>query len=316
MGAFKDYVTNKESDWWHGGDVDYVMTEFYTFLTEKIADQRETLRSAKKESKERYIYEYLFGKEETQKLLKSKLGEIDLLEHNTKAMIEKIKGHNLAANLEEIQIKSKMTELLDLLDHFAGQIESIGSLRIKRTMMEKVFGGVWEPTADSRIPPKAKEPCNAYNLKHFGVDKKAACYLGEMKDLRLVKAMEEKAKKDGLQVPGGVIFRFDVQIGWDSESGDRSTPNTCAIRVDSIGTNQHSHPLAETGTKHPSFQMYVVKEIIGAARTKDQDELIEIARFLTVIGATSKEFAPPGKLKQAWREAQEKGMKLPDCKFW
>jgi hypothetical protein len=204
MGAFKDYITKKEPDWWHGGDVDYVMTEFYTFLTEKISDQREALRCANKETKERWFYVYLFGKEETQKLLKlSKRGEINLLEHNAKAMIEKIKGHNLAANLEAMQIKPKMTELLDQLDHFAGQIQSRGSLRIKQTMMEKVFGGVWKPTADNRIPPKAKEPCNAYNLKHFGANNKAARYLGDMEDRSLVKAMEEKAKMDGLQVPGG-----------------------------------------------------------------------------------------------------------------
>ena len=282
-----------------------------------IEEQTEALRTSPDDSQERGFYNYVLGKDVVgRKKTPIELGTVATLLAQTRRDIERVKTHALAAHLEQKQIRAKMEELLNMLDHYAGQLHGQGALKIKRDMVAAVFRGEWAAPVDNHLPAKAGEMCNPYNLKHFGGDKKAARYLGDCADRYLVKAMEEKAKDHGLLVPGAMVFRFNVNVGWDSESGDNTTSNTSTIRVDSIGSSQHSHPLAERGSTHASFHTYVVKEIISAAAKSSLDRLLEIAKFLTICEATTGEFKPASKLKTEWAKAQADGMTLPECKFW
>jgi hypothetical protein len=311
MGAFANQVALIPG-WWA---VNTVENAFYQYIGDAIDDEGSALRNSPATSKERGFYEYVFGKDSVKdKKTAIELGVVACLIAKARTDLDQVDTHVLTVLQRDRQIRAKMQILLDDLDHYADQIKNIGALKIKATMSELVFRGDWTTTDTNAIPPAATVMCNPYKLKHFGSDSKAACYIGH--NQYAVKAMEEKAKDLGISIAGGAMFRFNANLGWDGEGGTRTTANTTSIRVDSIGTDQHSHPLAEEGSTHPSFRSYVVLEIIAAARTRDAERLLEIAKFITLCGGTAKEFAPPGKLKADWKKAQEEGMPLPACKFW
>lgn len=314
MGDFRNLVV-QDDNWWE--DIDSLESAFHRYTISDIEAQTEALRTSPDDSQERGFYHYVLGKDVVgRKKTATELGTVATLLAQARRDVAQVKTYNLAAHLEQKQLRTKMEELLGLLDHYAGQLHGQGALKIKRSMIETVLRGEWTAPVDNSLPAKAGEMCNPYNLKHFGGDKKAARYLGDCADRYLVKAMEEKAKDHGLLVPGAMVFRFNANVGWDSESGDSTTANTTTIRVDSIGSSQHSHPLAERGSTHASFHTYVVKEIISAAAKSSLDRLVEIAKFLTICGGAIGEFKPPSKLKTEWAKAQADGMTLPACKFW
>jgi hypothetical protein len=151
---------------------------------------------------------------------------------------------------------------------------------------EKIFNGEWETDIDNTIPAPAAFPCNAYNNKHFGVDKSAAQYLGRFKDYKLVKALEEKARSALLME--ACIFRFNEEVGHDGTKGSNS-PMTKCIRVDNAGeAGQHSHPIPEEGVG--SHDAYVKDNIIKSHNENDREDLLDIAKYLTIIGATKGEY--------------------------
>jgi hypothetical protein len=219
----------------------------------------------------------------------------------------------------EANAKTKsMPALLRELDRLADLIEAQGSLYLAELAAVLVFRGDWQPSANTSIPTAHLDQCNKYNLKHFGVDKKAAWYLGDFKaDYNAVKALEEKAITDGLAVPGACVFCFNRALGWDGENGIRGTINTNCIRVDSIGTNQHSHPIPEKGHDYVSHEKLVCTAIVEAIEKKQMDRLVEIAKYLTTIGASNEEYkVTTGPVSERLRNAVKKGMQLPKCKFW
>ncbi len=318
MGVFRDSIMTSPG-WWR--DYDHVVSEFYLYVNGKIEDEGSALRLAPETSKERVFYNYLFGMDGVVnqrtdiergaiKTLIDQTGK--KIQHSKTATIDPLRADE-QKRLTDEQVHGWMKGMLKQLDYYASQVQARGSLKIKQTMQELIFRGDWQSATDNAIPAAATQMCNPYKLKHFGADNKAAQYINLNR--YAVKAMEEKAITHGLSIPGGQMFRFNANVGWDGIGKDH-VPNTKAIRVDSIGSEQHSHPLPNEDPKVASVKSYVVGEIIDAARDKDMERLIEIAQFITLCEGSAKEFTPQGKHKAAWKKAQEVGMELPDCKFW
>ena len=85
-----------------------------------------------------------------------------------------------------------------------------------------------------------------------------------------------------------------------------------------MGTTQHSHPLPEEGTGFVSHEKLVCTAIVEAVENMDLERFLEIAKYLTLIGAAPNEFRMPGQdLRQRLKQAlKEPGAILPPCKFW
>jgi hypothetical protein len=130
---------------------------------------------------------------------------------------------------------------------------------------------------------------NAYNNKHFGNDKAAAQYNTD--DRQFVGKLEEYAKKHGLECAGAVIMRFGFDVGSDGSIYDSATPKTCCIRVDSIGSGQHSHPIPEwERVDMPSHEGMIKNNIIEAFAGQyndgaiDLEMLYDICRYIAQLG--------------------------------
>ena len=157
---------------------------------------------------------------------------------------------------------------------------------------------------------------NIYGGKHFDTAKQkdAAKYdVGGGIDQRQVKSMEDYAIEWGLAVPGASIFLFDTLVGSDGETYNDFTPNTRAIRVDSIGTTgQHSHPIPEERCGHVNHKSLVCAEIIRAAENKDLHRFLEIAAYLTRIDADEDEY----ELNRPETRRLAATAELRESKFW
>jgi hypothetical protein len=298
MGKFADIIMS-EADWeknWTPADLE---SRWFIYLAGPLAQASEALQGAPAESKERAIYDDAVAKV---------------------SRFAKLAGKSYDKTDQTDDMKADwVRRMLKGCDSFATLIESHGTLYLKALESERIFRGEWTPDGDTRVPEAHAEDCNTYNLKHFGVDRSAAWYLGRFeKNYKRVKALEEKAIESGLDVPGAYIFRFDEQLGWDGVNGARGTINTRCIRVDSVGSKQHSHPIPEEGTNCVSHQKLVCSSIVEAVENKDLERLVTIAKYLTLIGAGAREYRMPGQdLRQRLKVAlQKEGATLPECKFW
>lgn len=301
MGQFADHVHggNMESGWEGDWTPAALENEWHIFVHATFATASGALLEAPGDSKERALYE---------KAVK----EVGAARKTAEPR------YNKPRQTDESK-KNLVRQLLNGYDERATLIQNHGMLYLKALEAERVFRGDWAPDGDNAVPEAHAMNCNTYNLKHFGADNKAARYLGQFdKNYKLVKALEEKAIASGLAVPGSYIFRFDEQLGWDGENGARGTVNSRCIRVDSVGTTQHSHPLPEEGTGFVSHEKLVCTAIVEAVENKDLERFLEIAKYLTLIGAGQNEFRMPGQdLRQRLKKAlKEPGAILPACKFW
>jgi hypothetical protein len=196
---------------------------------------------------------------------------------------------------QAIQKANHIRLLVGPIDDWGDKIVMPGRLLVaakqeaaKLAEEENIFNGKWESDIDNTIPLPAAENCNLYKGKHFGVDKSAAQYLGRFKESpKLVKALEEKAKSALLL--DACIFRFNETVGHDGTKGVNG-PMTKCIRVDDAGeAKQHSHPIPESGVG--SHDAYVKDNILKCHNENDRDNLLDIAKYLTIIGATKGEYA-------------------------
>lgn len=299
MGIFADIMAVKPgwpADW----DPESILAEWYTYINVTIQDASEALMSAPAESKQRKVYEDAVKKmEENRVIAVAKYGKVN----------------------QTVQVKTNIsTQLLAACDQRAMLIESHGNLYLKELQVARIFRGEWTPVATRAIPAPHALAANTYSNKHFGGDKKAAWYLGDFdKNLKLVKALEEKAIESGLDVPGSCVFRFDTMLGWDGENDARGTSNTHCIRVDSIGFGQHSHPLPETGLTCVSHQKLICTAIVEAVESNDLERLVTIAQYLTTIKADKDEYklvGAPLRLRMRTAKLAEGNIGLPECKFW
>jgi hypothetical protein len=298
MGKFKDIITS-EPDWVTNWTPSELEDRWYVFINGPLARASEALQGAPDDSKELAIY-------------KDAVDKVGKARKRAQAIYGK-------SDQTDDMKADVVRRLLDGYDNFATLIESHGLLYLKALESERIFRGDWASDADTTVPEPHAQDCNTYNLKHFGVDKAAAWYLGPFeKNYKRVKALEEKAIEVGLDVPGAFIFRFDSQLGWDGVNGARGTINTRCIRVDSVGSKQHSHPIPEEGTNCVSHQKLVCAAIVEAVEASDLERLVTIAKYLNLIGAAAREFRMPGQdLRQRLKTALGKpGATLPPSKFW
>jgi hypothetical protein len=216
---------------------------------------------------------------------------------------------------QPIQRANHIRLLVDSIDDKADRIVMPGRHLLlaqqqaqRQAAEEAIFNGAWQPNIDNTIPVPAAVNCNTYNLKHFGSDSKAAQYLGRFKDYKLVKALEEKAKSALLLE--ACIFRFRENVGHDGTNRSES-PMTNCIRVDSIGSGmEHSHPIPQSGVG--SHDAYVKDSIIKCNNANDMEGLIDVAKYLTIIGARKGEFTFSNKEKDKLT-----GRKFNrHCTFW
>lgn len=298
MGKFADSITG-ETDWERNWTPKDLEDQWFVYVNGTIAEASEALLGAPNPSKERAVYE-----DSAKKVTSGRTAAE--LHYDKPQQTDKMKT-------------AVVTQLLAGYDRFADLIENHGRLYLRALECARVFRGDWAPTDDTTVPPAHAENCNAYKLKHFGVDKKAAWYLGPFEDnYKMVKAIEEKAIASGLDVPGSFIFRFNAPLGWDGENGARGTINTHCIRVDSVGAMQHSHPMPEEGNDCVSHKRLICTAIVDAVEQTDLDRLVSIAKYLTLIGAGLREYRMPSQtLRQRLKTALEKpNTTLPECKFW
>jgi len=295
MGKFKTKVT-ADAYWWQM-DPEDLFARWEVYLDTDIDDEASALAGAQSGSQEKTMYDHAVKQcEDEKRKVKAKLAGVA----------------NAPQGQQERQTQTHMRVFLESLDHYADLIEDRGRLYLVTLETKRVFNGQWDAPEDEAVPAAAAEACNDYKNKHFGADSKAARYLGRFEDKKLVKALEEKAIAHGLDTPGSFIFRFDQNVGWDSENGSRDTVNTSCIRVDSVGSKQHSHPFPETGMTYVSHQKLVCIEIRNAVLKEDIERLVKIAKYLTTIGAREREFKLPSSLqlkKSDWD-------KVPPCFFW
>jgi hypothetical protein len=209
------------------------------------------------------------------------------------------------------QTAAHLRTFVGVLDDKAERIMLEGNKLARDEERRKVFNGEWVPTLTTAIPAAASVDCNLYNGKHFGGDRSAAQYLGRFTNRKLVKALEEKAiQADFLSA---TLFRFNEQIGHDGTAGPNS-PMTRCIRVDSVGSNQHSHPIAETGEgfTETSHDSYIKKDIIKCHNENDIDSLMDVAKYLRTIGAARGEYS----LSQSERAKLSKAHPFLKCLYW
>lgn len=302
MGAFRLSILT-DHDWWNSYDPTSLDNQFAIYLNTTIDAPHEALQGAPSDSKERAV-------------LKAALKTVDDEKEAATRKLAGVARANLQPAVAEKQRKAHMTTLLDWMDHYADLIENHGRLYLKRLQVEEILRGDWTPAVTNVVPARSATPCNDYKGKHFGADSKAARYLGTMHDFYIVKALEEKAISDGLDVPGSFIFRYNALLGWDGQSGEKGIPNTQCIRVDSVGAGQHSHPFPETGMEFVSHQKLVCSALVDALEKSDFERMVEIAKYLTIIGARKGEFIPPKGFNERIRKAREQNRELPACKFW
>ena len=298
MGKFADSITN-EADWEKNWAPNDLADQWFVYVNGTISAASEALLNAPDPSKERSIYE------DSARKVTSARGSAETL-YNKPQQKDRVKA-------------AVMTQLLQGYDHLADLIENHGMLYLRALECARVFRGDWAAPTDNAVPPAHAENCNPYKLKHFGVDKKAAWYLGPFEDkYKLVKAIEEKAISAGLEVPGSFIFRFNAPLGWDGENGARGTINTNCIRVDSVGALQHSHPMPEEGNDCVSHRRLICTAIVDAVEQTDLDRLVTIAKYLTLVGAGLREYRMPSQTLRLRLKAAllKPGTTLPECKFW
>jgi len=298
MGKFADSITG-EADWekhWTPKDLE---NHWIAYVNGTLADAAEALLGAPEDSKERVLYGNAVAKVQS-------------------AALAGTRRYDRQGQTDQAK-EAVAQELLRGFDHYASLIESHGLLYLRSLECERIFRGDWTPEVGTTVPAAHAKSCNTYNFKHFGGDRGAAWYLGPFdRNYKAVKALEEKAIESGLDVPGAYIFRFNAALGWDGENDARGTINTNSLRVDSVGSLQHSHPIPETGTDCVSHQKLVCTAICEAVEKKELERLVAIAKYLTTIGATAGEYKMPGqilrdRLKTALRL---EGTTLPACKFW
>jgi hypothetical protein len=224
----------------------------------------------------------------------------DLYMKDVKSEVSKANGKfkglaNAPVGQQPIQKANHLRLLVNYIDDKADKIVLQGRLLLvakakaeKEAEEQKILDGTWVPDLDNTIPAPASVNCNSYKGKHFGADNKAAQYLGRFKDNpKLVKALEQKAKS--ALFLEACIFRFDEIVGHDGTKGPNSPTSKC-IRVDSLDTGgEHSYPIPESGVG--SHDAYVKDSIIKRHNTNNKDGLLDIARYLTIIGAAKGEYA-------------------------
>jgi hypothetical protein len=309
MGAFKTRIM-QTADWW-GRTPQAIQDEFFSYLASSH-EQEFGAFSTTRDKNDAAFAQYLFG-EGTRK----KPGFIAQTTREVGLVVDRIEQNAPPAH-QDRQRMVKMTEYLDFLDRYADMIVSRGNLVLKREMIASVFAGLWTPPVGNAVPPPSAGQANLYDGKHFGTNTGVGSYIPFTDSRFQVKSMEDKAVEYGLEAGGGAIFRFDRQIGYDGVSKAFGL-NTKAIRVDSIGSLQHSHPFPETNFGIASFEKYVIEELVLAAIDKNLDRIVEIGKFLTVIGARPNEFTP--KKQHIAKVAGPRGkssadVALPDCVFW
>jgi hypothetical protein len=278
MGLFKQYLDRKyPAMGWQTKDPDELSNAFYDFL----GDPANAAAADELAEKNRVIYDmYRKDVEKDVEKTKTKLGGL------TKTPL----------NQQPTQKAHHIRLLVGNIDEKAERIVMQGKALLAskppaKTEEEKILDGEWEPDINNTIPAPAAVNCNPYKLKHFGADSSAAQYLGRFKDNpKLVKALEEKAKSALLL--DAVIFRFNENVGHDGTKGPNS-PMTKCIRVDSVGTDkEHSHPIPESNDSKdsPAHDTYIKKNIIKCHNENDRESLIDIAKYLTIIGAKKGEY--------------------------
>ena len=310
MGDFKNDIISKAT-WWQDEPED-VELAFFTFLSVRYADEYGAFTTTG-DTNDAAFAKYLFGEG-----TKKKPGFIVETTSETKRVVDKIEVHAPAAHKDQQRIR-KMTAYLDFLDRYADMVVSRGNLVIRREMIQSVFAGTWRPEVDNSVPAPASQQANLYGGKHFGTNAGVGSYAPFTESLFQVKSIEDKAVVHGLVVPGASIFRFENEIGYDGIAASCEL-NTRAIRVDSIGSGgQHSHPFPENNFGIASFEKYVIEAIVLAAMDDDIDRLVEIGKFLTVIGAVEREFRPKKQhiaKVSVPRGVAQADVSVPDCLFW
>jgi hypothetical protein len=187
----------------------------------------------------------------------------------------------------------------------------------KRSFVTSVLNGTWPHAnagaATNGLPPAAGTEANLYKGKHFDLNKDKDS--GKYIDLTRfqVKSMEDLAIAEGLSVPGAAIFFFNVIVGSDGSTFGDFTPNTHAIRVDSIGTTgQHSHPIPEDRCGKVNHRSLVSDAIITAHNNEDLFSLLKVAIYLNRIGAAHNSFS----LNKDEKKRINKAKTERACVYW
>jgi hypothetical protein len=161
----------------------------------------------------------------------------------------------------------------------------------KRSFVTSVLNGSWTAPATNAFPAPATTEANLYGGKHFDLKKEKNAGKYNI-DRYQVKSLEQHAIDYGLDTPGAYIFMFNTNVGSDGSIFNDFTPNTKAIRVDSVGTpGQHSHPIPEDRCGAVNHKSLVCAEIIKARNNSDLYRYLKIATYLKTIGATKEEFS-------------------------
>jgi hypothetical protein len=151
----------------------------------------------------------------------------------------------------------------------------------------------------------------AHQDKHFGAQLNEAQYtIGTVQTRkRIVAGMEEKAIAEGLQFAGESFFWFSVVVGTD---GQRPQQQTHSIRVDTPGIpTQHSHPVPENQAGMVSHDGKVKTAIREATVARDLSKILDVAKYLTVIGAANNQYS------NLRADAHLYGhLRPPPCVYW
>ncbi|CAE6721605.1 hypothetical protein [Paraburkholderia haematera] len=190
------------------------------------------------------------------------------------------------ATKELLLIGRRAGQPVQLQDYFAWSVSNTDQV---------VFDGNWTPPGgrDNTVDMTFGGDLIFSHLdKHFGAQPAEAQYtIGANPTVRkrIVAGMEQKSINEGLNFPGESFFRFNVVVGTD---GQRPQLKSTSIRVDTPGgPSQHSHPIPEDQPGMVSHDGKVKSAIRTFTTARNLSELVDIARYLTVIGAANNHFS-------------------------